>query len=102
MQSIAPKEAGRLGDSKVDRLAAGVFIEVLCLVKFIIFFIKEGLCKLVWSDMQLLNPFFSNPDRLVMKLVILTMIVASVAHLDKTTLCLVKGLCIKVKDKLLR
>ena len=66
-QSIASEEVGRLGNSKVDVLAAAAFIEALYRVKHIIFLTEEGLCKLMSSDMLLFNPFFSELKELVIQ-----------------------------------
>ena len=100
MQSIVPKEAGKLGNSKVDALAVVAFIETLCLVKYAIFLIEQGLCILMPSDNLLLNAVFSKLKGSVMQAVILNTTIASGAHLGKTVLCPCKEIHVKGKDEL--
>ena len=50
MQSITPEDAGGFGNARVDPLVAAAFIEVLHLIKHVIFDIEQGLCNLVSSE----------------------------------------------------
>ena len=53
IQSITPNDAGILGNSKVDTLAAAAFFEVLYPIKYTIFLVEQGLSTLMSSDMIL-------------------------------------------------
>ncbi len=100
IQSITPYDAGILGNSKVDTLAAAAFLEVLYPVKYAIFLVEQGLSILMSSDMILFDQFFQGPESSVMQPVVLSVIVASANHLDKTVLCPGVGSFVKGKHKL--
>ena len=55
IQFITPNDAGILGNSKVDTLAAVAFFEVLHPVKYAIFLVEQGLSTLMSSDMILFD-----------------------------------------------
>ena len=50
IQSIIPKDSGRFSTSRINTLAVAVFIEVLYLVKYAIFRVKEDLYTLIASN----------------------------------------------------
>ena len=101
IKSITLNDAGILGNSKVDTLAAAAFFEVLYPIKYAIFLVEQGLSTLISSDMILFDQYFQEPEGLVIQLVVLSVIVASANHLDKTVLCPGVGSYVKGKNKLL-
>ena len=66
IQSITPNDAGILGNSKVDTLAAAAFFEVLYPVKYAIFLVEQGLSTLMSSDMILFDQYFHELESSVM------------------------------------
>ena len=58
IQSITLNNAGILGNSKVDTLAAAAFFEVLYSIKYAIFLVEQGLSTLMSSNIILFDQYF--------------------------------------------
>ena len=74
--------------------------ELHYLIKFTIFVVNEGLYTLMSSDMQLFYTFFLKPKSKTMQPIVIYMLIASTAHLDKTVVSSGIGTYVKGEDVL--
>ena len=91
-----------LGSEKAETLAATAFCELHYLVKFAIFTVNGGLYTLVLSDMHLFHNFFLEPESKVKQPIVLCVLIALAAHLDKTVVSPGMGAYVKGEDALLQ
>ena len=80
MQSIVPKEAGELGNPKLDIHTATAFIELLCPIKYAIFHINLGLQELCFSNYSAVSSFYNESEGTIMQPIILAILITSETH----------------------
>ena len=102
MQLLTPQSIGILGSTKVETLAAATFYKLHYPVKFAIFTINKDLCTSMLSNMCLFHTFFLEPESKAMQSIVLFVLIASVAHLDKTVVSPRIGAHVKGEDILLQ
>ena len=101
IQSLTPEDTGRLGNMRVDMLAAMALFELLLPVKFAMFQINQGLHTLCSSNSTVFHQTYSEPEAMIMQPVVLIVVVIDETHFHKTVMQPGKGVCVKGIDKTL-